>query len=227
MPYFDSTCWEVIQRAADGALTERSDFVRRYSGLIRTYLETRWRGTLYLEEVEDAVQEVFCECFREGGVLQKADPGRRRGFRPFLYGVVRNVALRFESQKAKRRERQVPSAILRQAPVPDDQTLSRVFDRAWAAELVKEARRLLESRAASGGEREGTWVALLSARFEEDLPIGVIAKRWDVDPAHLHHEYAHARTAFREALLAVVRHHTPGDHDDAEVECRQIMSLLG
>ncbi len=227
MQYLDSTCWQVIQRAADGAQSERSEFAERYARPIRAYLQSRWQGTTYLEGVDDAVQEVFCECFREGGVLQTAAARARAGFRAFLFGVVRNVALRVEASKARSKEQQAPSAVLRQAPVPDDQSLSRVFDRAWAAGLVREAKRLLESRAATLGKREQDWVALLRIRFEEDLPIRDIAKRWEVDPAWLHHEYAQARQAFRETLMAVVGHHNPGRPHEVEAECREISAMLG
>ena len=49
---------------------------------------------------EDAVQEVFVECFRRGGALEAVGAGRVPGFRAFLYGVIRNVARRFESRPA-------------------------------------------------------------------------------------------------------------------------------
>ena len=51
-------------------------------------------------DLDDAVQEVFVECFRQGGVLEAAVDGRVPSFRAFLYGVVRNVARRFESRTA-------------------------------------------------------------------------------------------------------------------------------
>ena len=46
-------------------------------------------------------------------------------------------------------------------------------------------------------------------RFHDGLPIRDIAKRWDEDPAKIHHEYAIARDEFRAALREVVTFHHP------------------
>src|SRR6516162_9529533 len=94
----ESTCWTVIRAAAAGSPAEREELARRYLGVVRGYLAARWRGSALLEYLDDATQEVFVECFREGGVLEAVGAGRVPGFRPFLYGVVRNVARRFESR---------------------------------------------------------------------------------------------------------------------------------
>src|SRR5690349_11127268 len=97
----DSTCWTVIQGAAAGSATDRDDFVRRYSPVIRAYLTARWQNSTYRQEIEDGVQEVFLESFRHGGILERANPVPPGGFRPFLYGVARNVALRMEARLAR------------------------------------------------------------------------------------------------------------------------------
>src|SRR5262245_47455168 len=134
----DSTCWTVITAAARGGAAERDDFARRYAEPIRAYLAARWRGTKHLSELDDAVQEVFVECFRGGGALARVEVGRAGGFRAFLYGVVRHVALRFEAGGAARgrgagEER---GAIDFDALPADDPTLSRAFDRAWVQALL-------------------------------------------------------------------------------------------
>lgn len=96
-----STCWTMISSAARGDAEQRTAFVRRYGAAIRAYLAARWRGTPLAQEVEDAVQVVFLECIKDGGVLSRADGERSGGFRAYLYGAARNVALRFESQAAR------------------------------------------------------------------------------------------------------------------------------
>src|SRR5262245_30279972 len=98
----DSTCWTVIHAAATGSTGDRDEFVRHYGPVTRAYLAARWRSSPCLQELDDAVQEVFVECFKEGGVLDRAERGR--GFRPFLYGVVLHVARRFETQRGRQRE---------------------------------------------------------------------------------------------------------------------------
>jgi DNA-directed RNA polymerase specialized sigma24 family protein len=65
------------------------------------YLAARWRGSHLRPDLDDAVQEVFVECFRQGGALEAAGDGRVPSFRAFLCGVVRNVAHRFESRPVR------------------------------------------------------------------------------------------------------------------------------
>jgi RNA polymerase sigma-70 factor (ECF subfamily) len=108
MDQADSTCWTVIQGAAAGSAADRDDFVRRYRPLIRAYLAARWQDSAYRQEVDDGVQEVFLECFRRGGVLERANPVHAGGFRAFLYGVIRNVALRIEARLARHRRQEPP-----------------------------------------------------------------------------------------------------------------------
>ena len=98
MPTSESTCWTMIRAATAGSPDEREELARRYLGVVRAYLAARWRGTALREELDDATQAVFVECFRQGGVLDAAGSGRVPGFRAFLYGVIRNVARRFESR---------------------------------------------------------------------------------------------------------------------------------
>src|SRR5271163_1876327 len=118
----ESTCWTVIRAAAAGSPTDREEIARRYLGVVRAYLVARWRGSDLRPDVDDAVQEVFVECFRQGGVLQAVDAGRVPNFRPFLYGVVRNVARRFES-------RPVQTAVQLPEIAADEDSLSHLFER--------------------------------------------------------------------------------------------------
>jgi hypothetical protein len=53
-------------------------------------------------------------------------------FRAFLYGVVRNVARRFESQPRR------PVDPLSEIPA-DEASLSQLFDRTWAQAIMTEA----------------------------------------------------------------------------------------
>src|SRR5215831_5732627 len=97
----ESTCWTVIRAAAAGSPADREELARRYLAVVRAYLAARWRGLNLRAELDDAVQEVFVECFRQGGALEAAGAGRVSSFRAFLYGVVRNVARRFESRPVR------------------------------------------------------------------------------------------------------------------------------
>jgi RNA polymerase sigma-70 factor (ECF subfamily) len=223
---FVETSWTVIRGAAAGDDSDREECARRYGPAIRAYLGSRWRWSPLLHEIDDAVQEVFLDCFRPGGALDRADPDRPGGFRAFLYGIVRNVARRMERDEARRRVRPAGSALDADRLVADEESLGRVFDRAWATSLVREARQRQAELAESREDGAARRVDLLRLRFEEGLPIREIARRWSADPAALHHEYAKARREFRDALMDVVAAHHPGPPGEVARECSRLLGLL-
>ena len=215
------TCWSVIRGASEGRASAREAFARRYEGVVRAYLEARWgRGPLR-SEVSDGVQDVFVECFKPRGALERADP-RRGAFRNYMHGVARTVALRREGVYARLSG---ASQILPEPPA-DEPDLEAVFDRAWARALLRQAARLQRERA-QGEDRAERRVDLLRLRFRGDLPIREIAARWRVDPAWLHHEYATARREFEAALYEVVSFHRPDDTPGViREECRRLILLV-
>ena len=219
MPSSESTCWTVIRAAAAGSPADREELARRYLPVVRAYLAARWRGSALKADLDDAVQEVFVECFRQGGALEAAGAGRVPSFRAFLYGVVRNVARRFES-------RPVRDA----APLPeiqaDEESQSRLFERTWAKALMAEAAQLQQRRASERGPEAVQRVELLRLRFEENLPIRTIAQRWDISAEKLHHAYALARQEFKAALLEVVAFHHPGSPAEVEQETASLLKAL-
>jgi len=219
----ESTCWTVTQAAAAGSAGDRAEFARRYGPVIRAYLTARWRCTTNQQEVDDAAQDVFLECFKQGGVLERAERGRGDSFRAFLFGVARNVALRVEQSASRRRELCGADGIDLEA-VPDD---TRAFDRAWAMALFREAARLQEQLALSRGPDACRRVEVLRLRFHENLPIRDIARRLECDAAVLHHEYAKARQEFKAALYEVVAFHHPGSAAEVEQECANLAARLG
>jgi RNA polymerase sigma-70 factor (ECF subfamily) len=223
----NSTCWTVIRAAARAdAAPEREEFARRYAAPIRAYLAARWRGRPNLrQEVDDAAQEVFVECFRAGGALAKADEERAGGFRAFLYGVVRHVALRQES--ARPRAAPPPSSAGGLDGLPaDEPTLSRAFDRAWAQTLVRAAASRMAEEAARGDDGARRRVELLRRRFSDNAPIRDLASEWGVDADRLHHEYARARDEFRAALHAVVALECGGTSGEVARRCAELVQLL-
>src|SRR4051794_942163 len=135
----DSTCWTLLRDAAAGGEAPRAEFAARYAPVVRAYLAARWRGSDRLNELDDAVQDVFVECLRDGGLLERASADRPGGFRAFLYGAVRNVALRAEERRARRLARDAGEAVDVEAIPGREESLSRIFDRAWARAVVREA----------------------------------------------------------------------------------------
>jgi RNA polymerase sigma factor (sigma-70 family) len=212
----DVTCWTLIHDAADGNTNARDQFARLYDPVIRAYLGNRWKRSTH--SVDDAVQDVFVELFKPGGALGKVETERIGGFRAFLYGIVRNVAMRHESLR--------PIANPLPSDHPDNETsLAAAFDKAWATTLLREAARLQMERAED--ERSRRRVELLQMRFQRGMPIREIAAEWNEDAARLHHEYATAKEEFRTALQSVVAFHqptaTPGEIDRA---CGELIGLL-
>ena len=126
----DSTCWTRIQGAAEGRDKDREDFARCYAPVIHAYLGARWRGSALARELEDAAQEVFLDCFRDGGALERAERDRPGGFHAFLYGVTRVVALRFERAGAQRKDRHQIGVDPNDLG-SEDPSLSKAFDHAW------------------------------------------------------------------------------------------------
>jgi RNA polymerase sigma-70 factor (ECF subfamily) len=222
----DSTCWTVLHDAAAGSQEARAVFAVRYAPLVRTYLAARWRSSPLIQELDDAVQDVFVECLWQGGALEKAQSGRPGGFRAFLYGLVRNVALRFEQRRARLREQQAPEGDPAELVADSEETLSRVFDRAWAKAIMREAAARQAERAEHLGEAARRRSELLRLRFHEAMPIREIARLWNADPTALHHEYARARAEFRDALLEVMAFYHPSSPAEAERECVELLALL-
>jgi len=222
----DSTCWTLLRDAAAGGEASRAEFAARYAAVVRAYLAVRWRGSKLLRELDDTVQDVFIECLRDGGLLDRAQADRPGGFRAFLYGAVRKVALRAEARWARQRAREPGEVVDLERIAGGEEALSQVYDRAWAKAIVREAAERQAALAAQRGEAALRRVELLRLRFHEGMPIREIARRWDADTAALHHEYARARHEFRSALREVVAFHHPGSPADVDRECAQLLSLL-
>ena len=64
------TRWTMIEHAAAGRTAGRDDFAECYLPVVRDFLRARWRRTPWESEVDDAVQDVFVQCFRPGGALR-------------------------------------------------------------------------------------------------------------------------------------------------------------
>ena len=219
MPTSESNCWTVIRAAAAGSPSDREELAHRYLGVVRAYLTARWRSSALLSECDDAAQEVFVECFRPGGMLEAVGTGRVTSFRGFFYGVIRNVARRFENRPAR------AAGPLPEVPA-DDASQSRLFDRTWAQAIMVEAAQLQQQRAGERGPEAVQRTELLRLRFEENLPIRMIAEQWNVPAADLHHAYARARQEFRAALLEVVAFHQPGSPAEVEQEAASLLQAL-
>ncbi len=215
----------MIRYAADGSDKHRALFSRRYLPLVRAYFEKRWRGSQIAQEVSDAVQDVFLECCRDGGVLAKAGPERGK-FRSYLLASARNVARRYEERAGRRHERTAAeTAFLRNLPSQEDR-LSVYFDRRWAQKMMAEAADLMKRRAAGGDEKAQFRYDILQLRFQDGQPIREIAARCNVPPREAHDAFAKARREFHRCLREVVALHGTASEAELDDECRELLALL-
>jgi len=223
----DATCWTLIECAAAGDRGARDTFAERYLPLVRDYLEARWRARLSRSELEDAVQDVFVECLKSEGVLEHNRTRRGQGFQGYLLGAVRHVALRIEERGARRLDgERHPAPELELVPA-DEASCSRVFDRSWAATIMRRAAELQQEQARARGVAALRRVELLRRIFQDGQRIADIAREWGELPEGLHREYARARKEFAGALREIVSFHAP--HSDAAIEreCVELIGLLG
>lgn len=214
------TSWQLVVDAGQIGSTRASEFARRYGPVVRAYLATRWRTAVAESRIEDAMQDVFVECFRQGGVLSSVTKNRPRSFRGFLLGVTRNVARRIEKLRAHSREAALETDIVREVRDPGGNPRVE-FERKWARSLIAAA---LQDAATSHPEdrvRE-----LFELKFQHGLPIRDIAARWQQPVTDVHRIYARARRHFQESLKQVVAHHDCLDTDGIEEECRRLLQLV-
>lgn len=223
----DETCWTLIEAAGAGDREAGDHFAARYAPAVRAYLGARWGAGPLAAEVEDAQQEVFVECLKEGGVLERVRRGTAGGFRAYLYGVVRNVAGRAEERRRRAFERGQEATFHPELTPAAEATLSQVFDRAFAQGVLRQAVELHGRRAREQGGDALTRLELLRQRFQEGLAIAAIASRQGADAAQLHHAYARAREEFHACLREVVGFHHPGaTTGEIDRECRQLVELV-
>ena len=179
MPESQTTAWELIESAAAGDKESLQEFVTRYQELMRGWLRARWRGTDHKARIDDALQDALLECVKRGGALTRVDRSRTGGFRPFLQGVVRNVAARYQTRGARDRRRGDELLSPDQLPSPET-TVSQALDQELARALVREAADAMAARATRLGASARLRVEILRLRFGDDLPIRDIATRLQI-----------------------------------------------
>lgn len=226
-PVPHDTCWTMLRAASAGDANAKSIFARSYTAPIRAYLGHRWRNNGLAASVDDALQDVFVECMKPGGVLDHADQ-ERGDFRALLYGVVRNVARRFEKRAARPSQLQPAESVHLDELPAQQEALSRVFDRAWARSLLREAVLRHAQAARRGDDDTRTRYRILRLRHQRGLPIREIAIRLDErDVDAVHNAYRRGRREFRTFLREVIARHTGAGRDSLDAECRRVTELLG
>jgi RNA polymerase sigma factor (sigma-70 family) len=227
MSRFDSTCWSVVIGAAAGDPAMRDEFCRRYDPVIRSYLAARWRLPREHDAISDATQEVFVQCLREHGALERVDRDREGGMRAFLYGVTARAAGEMERKGARWRRDARGGAIESHDIERSEVTLSAAFDKAWAAMIGREARRLLATRAAAGGEPAKRRFFLLEQRYYQARKPREIAQLVGLDAQRVSEILVEAKAEYRAALIEVMANYFPSDTErELEARCLELAKLL-
>lgn len=224
MSNHDTTCWTEIHAAAEGNPSARENFARRYTPIMRAYFGHRWRRSPLIAELEDAVQEAFVECFRQGGVLASVNP--QREFRPYFFGTLRKLALRAETKRGRRREVQGSPDLDLDRIDGDEESLSQVFDKSWAATLIHEARDRMTQRANTLDEAARLRVEILRLRFVEDMQTRHIAQQWNQSSEVIQREYRKAREEFLNCLIEVMSFYQSGTREELKRECQRLLEII-
>lgn len=176
-------------------------FCRRYLPQVRRWLQRRWRHGTLRSWIGDGVQEVFLECCRPGGVLDRTAPTPDHAFGTCLRAVVRNVAARIERREARAAA----------CGKPDGSRLRYVeAPAAGGADLIDWPRIRAEVAAAIGGLDAEPCVAghslgeLLQLWFAAGVPVPEIASRWHERPDTIQKHRRRACRLLRRSLARAI-----------------------
>jgi hypothetical protein len=210
---FVSTRWTVILKAGDSAATSA-----RALGALSELCQIYWRP-LYVfmrkkgfgrEDAQDLTQGFFAHLIENRGYAY-ADREKGR-FRSFLLGALKHFIAdaRDREHALKRGGGMIPARLDDQAETQIARATKwqadEVYDREWAASLVRHALDRLAQEAALAGKAElfGYLIPRLAAE-ESAVPYEEMARRSRLTVASLRHELARLRDRYRAILREEVR----------------------
>ena len=211
---FVSTRWTMVLKAGDSAATSAqalsalSELCQIYWRPLYVFLRKKGYGR---EDAQDLTQGFFAHLIENRGY---AHADRERGrFRAFLLTALKHfIADARDRQHALKRgggmileklDDKTEAQIARAAKWQADQ----VYDREWAASLVRQALdRLAQECALTGkGQLFGYFVPYLAAPEESPIPFEEMARRSHRTVASLRRELARLRARYRVILRQQVR----------------------
>jgi DNA-directed RNA polymerase specialized sigma24 family protein len=211
---FVSTRWTMVLKAGDSTATS-AQALSAFSELCQIYWQPLYiflrKKGYEREDAQDLTQGFFAHLIETRGYAH-ADPQKGR-FRAFLLSALKNfVADARDREHALKRgggmillklddktEAQIARAGKRQA--------DEVYDREWAASLVRQAldRLAQECTLAGQGEFFGYFVPYLAAPEESAIPYEEMARRSHRAVTTLRHQLARLRARYRAILREEVR----------------------
>ncbi len=196
--------------------------MRIYSPVVEAYLRVRWRSKRG-DEIADTVQNVMLDCLRDDGPLTGLGTEQCPSFRAYLFGITRIAALREERLERKLPCPTDPELLTKVPSAVDDVTVTRAFDVAFGAALVKLAlERMLNS--AADAETSLLRQRVLKLRYLEGITPAEIALRTGVEVSRVYKQIESARNDFRGAFLSVVAEQHPlSTQRETIIECEEIL----
>lgn len=216
------TSWNLVGLAGTDTDLARREFALRYEKFVRRVLAKRWLGTMFRHDFDDAVQDVFIECFKPGGVIEKADPSRGGSFRSLLYQVAFHVAARFERSRRQQLIREQEGELLSDFPDTDLSGYEAVT-REEVTDLVREALRRMVQHHDPDVRSRGQ---LLERHTCDNERINVMA---DGDPElakRLHREHSKAKLEWKQFLVEVAQSEYRVPEDEAHAIVADLLSAF-
>lgn len=219
------TSWTLIRGAAGGKDAAREEFIARYETFVRRVLGRHWSGRAIAVEMEDTIQNIWVECFKKNGVIERADPNR--SFRAFLCGVIQREEMKVRQKWARDAVRRDKATFDPEQVLADQTAITRLIDREWALQVMGEAWQAYEQWAEDKGCAALHRVEVLRLRTREGLPPRKIAERVGGDAAQASRDYAQARKEFERTLREIVARHEGDEDKNLDDAVRDLLSLLG
>ena len=231
---FFSTRWGMILQAGDSAATTAyalsalSELCQAYWRPVYVFLRKQGYGR---EDAQDLTQGFFAHLIENRGYAH-ADPKKGR-FRSFLLGALKHfIADARDREHALKRgggiilenlDDNVEAQIAGGAKWQADE----VYDREWAASLVRQALDRLAQECALAGKAElfSYLMPHLVAREEIAVPYKEMARRSHRTVATLRHERTRLRARYRAILREEVRATVP-DPTEVDQELRYLYRVL-
>jgi RNA polymerase sigma factor (sigma-70 family) len=227
-----TTSWTLIRQAVQGQPEARDRFARLYEPVVQAFLRrslVRLRATVrsFSHELDNVSQDVFLECFKPQGALERLDRSRCSRFRAYLFGVIANITRRSQTRWARQRREHLADGPTLESQARQDSALSRTGEFAEARQLLAEAVRRQADYAGRLGDAAQKRIELLQLCFTDGLTLFQVARRWQTNVQEVRREYKLATQEFKEALRETLDRRYPGSPEGARQAFRELLETLG
>ena len=223
LDYSRMTSWVLVGLAGTDEDLAQREFALRYEKFVRRILAKRWLGTVFRTYFDDAIQEVFVECFKPNGVIEKANAQNGNSFRTYLFQVASHVAARFE--RTHQRQQSIASTNDDHLDDLSSQAMSAydLVTREEVADLVREALHRMTHHYNPEVRKRGQLLDRHTCQGEKIIAIA------DGNPdlaEQLHRDHTKAKREWKSFLVEVVQseYRVPGN--EAQVIVSELLGAF-